>query len=171
MDCAAKHLFNEAQGSLFVYTQSDEISLLLQDFIEQDTQAWFDGNLQKICSVSASIVTALFNLRRSYTTPSKIAYFDSRAFTIADPAEVTNYFLWRTRDCIRNSINSLGQCYFSQKELHGKNTSEVQDMLLTAKSVNWNDCESRFKTGSLQNKNGYIDIPSTGLYEFYRGLI
>lgn len=171
MDDAAFVLLKEVQGGLFVYTQSDEISVVLQDFVEQDTQAWFDGNLQKICSVSSSIVTSIFASVHDHPKDLfRKAFFDSRVFTIADRNEVTNYFVWRTRDCIRNSINSLGQHYFSSKELYGENTSEVQEMLHT-KGINWNDYEKRFKNGSLQNKNGYIDIPSEGLFNFYLSLL
>lgn len=168
MDIAAKRLLEEVQGSLFVYTQSDEISCVSQDFAEQDTQAWFDGNLQKICSISASVVTYEFNKLRPN---DKRALFDARVFTIADPAEVVNYFVWRTRDAIRNSINMLGQAHFSPAEMHGKNTSEVQDMLVSRVATNWNDCEPRFKTGSLQTKSGYVEIPTSNLYSFYLQLL
>lgn len=173
MDMCAQYLLEEAQGGLFVYTQSDEISIVLQDFVKQDTQAWFNGNLQKICSISASLVTAMFNSRRcnSIKGKYKIACFDARAFTIADPAEVANYFVWRTRDAVRNSINMLCQQYFSHSELQYKNTTQVQDMLVNFKNINWNDCDSRFKTGSLQTKDGFKTIPTHNLYEFYSELL
>jgi tRNA(His) guanylyltransferase len=168
MDMAAKSLLGEVQGGLFVYTQSDEISVVSQDFVEQDTQAWFDGNLQKICSISASVVTAQFNF---YHDSGKFAYFDSRVFTISDPAEVANYFVWRTRDAIRNSINMLGQNYFSPKDMHGKNTTQVKDMLILEKYANWNKEPDRFKTGSLQKKSGSVTIPTSNLYQFYSDLL
>ena len=61
IDAAALALCRGAQGACFGYVQSDEISVLLQDFGDIKTDAWFDGNLQKIVSVAASIVTAAFN--------------------------------------------------------------------------------------------------------------
>lgn len=170
MDVSAKRLLQEVQGGLFVYTQSDEISVVAQDFVQQDTQAWFGGNLQKICSVSASIVTANFNQLMYGESNQKLGYFDARVFTIADPAEVANYFVWRTRDCVRNSINLLGQSYFSAKQLHQKNTTEVQEML-HAIGVNWNAESPRFKTGSLQTVDDNITISQVSLYDFYKELL
>lgn len=167
MDQTAYSLLKIVDGAQFVYTQSDEISLLLTDFKELDTQAWFDGNLQKIVSVAASACGAKLSQLRPDNPP---AIFDARAFTINDINEVANYFLWRTRDCIRNSISSLGQHYFSQTQLHGKNTSEVQEMLYN-KDVNWNNFEPRFKTGSLQTRNDYLTIPEKNLFDFYKALI
>ena len=63
MDETAKFLCEEIQGAQFAYTQSDEISLLLTDFEKITTDAWFDGNIQKMVSVAASLATQEFNRR------------------------------------------------------------------------------------------------------------
>ena len=54
--------------------------------------------------------------------------FDARAFNIPMD-EVKNYFIWRQQDWIRNSVQMLAQAHFSHKELHGKNQSDMHDML------------------------------------------
>src|SRR5512137_2136173 len=64
IDTAIINMLPEIQGAVFAYTQSDEISVLLTDFATTQTDAWFDGNLQKMCSVAASIMTAQFNAAR-----------------------------------------------------------------------------------------------------------
>jgi len=61
MDSAIIAMLPELQGAVFAYTQSDEISVLLTDFAQPNTSAWFDGNLQKMTSVASSIITAEFN--------------------------------------------------------------------------------------------------------------
>jgi len=61
MNKTAVHLCSEITGTRLGYVQSDEISILLTDFESPKTQAWFDGNLQKIVSISASLATAAFN--------------------------------------------------------------------------------------------------------------
>lgn len=43
------------------YTQSDEITLVLTDYATIQTDAWFGYNIQKMCSVSASMATLAFN--------------------------------------------------------------------------------------------------------------
>ena len=167
MDCAARFALSQMEGSHFAYVQSDEISILLTDFANLDTQAWFDGNIQKIVSVSASAVGAEFNCNFQHSR----AVFDARAFTIQDPNEVANYFLWRTRDCIRNSISMLAQHHFSHKQLHGKSTTDMQDMLVHQAQKNWNDEPARFKTGSLQTRTESLEIPKDNLFDFYNKLI
>jgi tRNA(His) 5'-end guanylyltransferase len=75
-----------------------------------------------------------------------IAMFDSRCFNIP-VEEVTNCFIWRQQDATRNAIQMLGQCNFSHKELHGKSCSDIQDMLIEQKSINFNDMPTEFKRG------------------------
>lgn len=141
----AEFLCQEIAGARFAYTQSDEISVLLTDFAAPKTEAWFDGNLQKMVSVSASLATAKFNQLR----PGKLAFFDSRAFTIADSVEVGNYFVWRQQDATRNSISMAAQARFSHKQLHGKSSNQMQEMLWSEHGVNWNDYDPRFKRGTV----------------------
>ncbi len=54
-------LCNEIQGCVLGYTQSDEITLVLIDYQNRDTCAWFDNQVQKMVSVSASLATLYFN--------------------------------------------------------------------------------------------------------------
>ena len=61
MNETMKYLCENIQGCKLGYTQSDEITLLLTDYDTLDTDAWFDNNVQKICSVSASMATMAFN--------------------------------------------------------------------------------------------------------------
>lgn len=49
------------QGAVLGYTQSDEISILLTDYATLETDAWFDYEVQKLCSISASMATMAFN--------------------------------------------------------------------------------------------------------------
>lgn len=154
---AALHLAQEAMGVRFAYLQSDEMSFLLTDFNKEGTEAWFNGNIQKIVSVSASIVTAKFN---SYMEPFvkskdiekiKLAYFDSRIFTIPDPTEVENYFIWRQKDCIKNSVQSYARKFFSHKELLEKNTNIIKQMLFEIKNP-WENLANDLKNGCIIKK-------------------
>lgn len=148
MDATAQALCEELSGVALAYVQSDEISLLLTDFASEQTQAWFDGNVQKICSLSASIATAAFNLARyrRLGLTSKYACFDARAFTIPDPVEVENYFIWRQQDATRNSICMAARAHYSHKQVDGKSADVMQEMLWQ-KGVNWNDYPAGFKRG------------------------
>ena len=83
---------------------------------------------------------------------NKWADFDSRVFTIPDRTEVENYFIWRQKDAIRNSISGTAQAlYKNQKVLNGKSCNEMQEMCFQ-KGVNWNDTPVRFKRGCIVYK-------------------
>lgn len=150
MDETACYMCKNIQGAKFAFVQSDEISILLTDFEGLTTDAWFDGNIQKMASISASLATAKFNELR----PNKIALFDSRVFTIPSDIEVENYFIWRQQDATRNSISSVAQSMFSHRELENKNTDQMQEMCFQ-KGVNWNDFSAKLKRGRLIVKQDY----------------
>ncbi|MFG3127363.1 tRNA(His) guanylyltransferase Thg1 family protein [Streptomyces tendae] len=143
MTAVAEALCEEISGAVFAYHQSDEISLLLTDFATPHTQPWFGGVVAKQLSVSASLATAVLNERR----PRKRALFDARVFTISDPVEVANYFLWRQRDAVRNSISMAAQAHFSHKRLHGVTSNGMQELLWSEAGINWNDYPDQCKRG------------------------
>lgn len=145
----AEFLCEQIQGCRLAYTQSDEITLVLTDFASPQTQAWLDGNVQKIVSISASMATAQFNTLRPGAAGFPLAFFDSRAFTIPDPVEVRNMLIWRQLDATRNSISMAAQAQFSHKELHGKDGNQMQEMLFAQKGINWNEYPEKFKRGTL----------------------
>lgn len=195
MQDTMKYLCENIQGCVLGYTQSDEISLILTDYAEFTTDAWFGNNLQKMCSVSASMATLAFNkffseqvqdfmyaccddfgddvlpekqndyelAHNVYFKKFNAAMFDSRVFTIPKE-EVCNYLIWRQQDATRNSIQSVGQANFSQKELHGKSCNNIQDMLMLQKSINWNDYSTTLKRGSccIKIDDGLTEYDETG---------
>lgn len=154
MAVVVKELCNEVTGTVFAYAQSDEISLLITDFKRQDTQPWFGGVIQKMVSNAASVASANLTRLRLEQRP---AYFDARVYTIPDATEVANYFLWRQRDAVRNSISMLAQHHFSHKELQGKSGNEMQDMLFTQRGVNWNDIPDACKRGRVCTREDYAE--------------
>lgn len=154
MDYTTKRLCENIQGVKFGYTQSDEISLLLTDFATITTDAWFDGNIQKIASVSASMATGYFNeYFRDLVKEKGPAFFDARVFTIPDPVEVENYFIWRQKDAVRNSLSMLAQSLYSHKELNEKSQVEMHNMIYE-KGENWNDLPDGVKRGRVYSKYG-----------------
>jgi tRNA(His) 5'-end guanylyltransferase len=132
-------LCKEVQGSKCVYIQSDEISILITDFDTLETDAWFDYNIQKIASISASVASVEFSLRMSLNCDNRDgcieAYFDSRVFNIPKE-EVCNYFIWRQQDWIKNSIQMLTRKFYSHKEVENKKQPDMHEML-HEKGVNW----------------------------------
>jgi tRNA(His) 5'-end guanylyltransferase len=149
MDSAALALCQNIENARLAFVQSDEISVLLTDFATPQSEAWFDGNLQKICSLSAAIATAYFNNARSVRSGSgaSVALFDSRVWTIPQHVEVYNYFLWRQQDASRNSLSMTAQAHFPHERLQGLGSAERHELLWQEKQINWNDLPAGFKRG------------------------
>ena len=171
MDATASYLCKNIQGTKFAFVQSDEISILMTDFDAIGTDAWFDGNIQKIVSVAAGLATAEFNrlrllriIKNSTSIDSdgfisikpyekdilnmKLATFDARVFTIPSKTEVGNMIVWRQKDATRNSISSVARNLYSQKEVDGKNSDQKQEMIFQ-RGINWNDYPAKQKRGRL----------------------
>lgn len=132
------------------YTQSDEISLgwNIDDY---ESEMFCNGRILKLNSHLASKTSVKFNSLLPDFLPEKAkdeACFDARVMNLPNPVEAANMFLWREFDATRNSVQMAGQAYFSQKQLHGKNGSMIQEMLFQEKSINWNDYPNFFKRGT-----------------------
>ena len=172
MQDTMKYLCENIQGCVLGYTQSDEITLILVDYKKLTSDAWFDYEVQKMCSIAASMATMAFNKffgnnvgdcctynsereddtheqyeHTLYSAANKGAMFDARCFNIPKE-EVTNLVYWRQLDATRNSIQMVGQANFSHKELQNKSCNQIQDMLMTQKGINWNDFPVYQKRGS-----------------------
>ena len=174
-----KYLCENIQGCVLGYTQSDEITLILTDYKTLSSDAWFGYEVQKMCSIAASMATMAFNKffaqniemvdnHPAYGNASKEeetaayeeasyvpvyrkalekgAMFDARCFNIPKE-EVTNLIYWRQLDATRNSIQMVGQANFSHKELQNKSCSNIQDMLMEQKGINWNNFPVCYKRG------------------------
>lgn len=179
-----KYLCENIQGCVLGYTQSDEITLILVDYQNLNSCAWFDYEVQKMCSIASSMATMAFNkfftknvnyfemthehddtINEYCTTlvnaAEKGAMFDARCFNIPKE-EVCNLIYWRQLDATRNSIQMVGQANFSHKELQKKSCNMIQEMLFAEKGINWNDYPTHLKRGSccikatIQNPN--VDI-------------
>jgi len=151
----AKYLCENIMGCKVAYHQSDEISLLLTNYDKLTTEAWFQNNIQKIVSVSASMATVKFNeIMLSKHPKNSLATFDSRVWILPQD-EVNNYFLWRQQDATKNSISMLAQSCFSHKDLHKLNSKQKQDKLMLEKGVNWSDLLIWQKRGICILKESY----------------
>ena len=185
-----KYLCENIQGCVLGYTQSDEITLILVDYKKLTSSAWFDYEVQKICSIAASMATMAFNKFFADNVEKEIlsnsdkegnvvddnleiihinhvhsmrkgAMFDARCFNIPKE-EVTNLVYWRQLDASRNSIQMVGQANFSHKELQNKSCNDIQDMLMAQKSINWNNLPTYQKRGSCCVRNKIV-IESDGV--------
>ena len=148
MQEVTKHLVKEF-NCLIGYTQSDEISLLMEN--KYESPMIFEGKKQKVISSLSAYATAVFVSKIPEFIPEKqgkFPTFDCRIFEVPSDAEAANAFLWREYDASKNSVSMLAGHYFSHKELQGMNGKVKIDMLKTKKDVIWEDCPAYFKFGT-----------------------
>jgi tRNA(His) guanylyltransferase len=177
MDETAKFLCENIQGAKFAYTQSDEITVVLCDYDNQETSAWFDYSVQKMTSVSASLATAKFNQLRQlraqgefYKKAGKnlnmqqvedieLGMFDSRVFQVPTLDEMVNTLIFRQQDCTRNSVSMAADALL-KGSMEGVKNQVKQERLFQEAGVNWNDYKTKYKRGSIIKK---IEVENNGV--------
>lgn len=95
MAVTAAALLQEFDG-LYVYTQSDEISLLLPE----STNA-FGRSVEKLVSLTAAVASSAFT-----AAAGRQVSFDARIWTGDTVGDVVDYFAWRQADADRNALNT-----------------------------------------------------------------
>jgi len=173
LQMTAKYLVENIPGAQCAYHQSDEISILITNYKLSNTEPWFDNNINKIVSLTASMATLQFNRIFSEIVRnqnqgelrfkevgfdpyfSKLrsiengALFDSRVF-ILPKDEVINYFIWRQQDAIKNAVSMAAQSMFSHKTLQNLNSLQMIDRMKNELSI---DYEQRY---SIVERRGSI---------------
>lgn len=149
VDCmneTAIYVCKNVQGCKLGYVQSDEVSLLITNYDQLETNSYFDNNIQKIVSIISAMASSYFtSISAKIFGEIKLAQFDARAFVLPKE-EVNNYFLFRQQDATRNSVQMLARSLYSHKQCEDKNNSELQEMCFQ-KGINWNDCPTSQKRG------------------------
>jgi len=159
----------------FAYHQSDEISLLMIDYNKFNSQQWFGGIIQKMASVSASIMAAYMNDDMTdFIGNGAPKYFDARVFSLPKE-DIINYFIWRQNDCRRNAISGVAQSLYSQKELNGKSRNEQLEMISAKGKTFENDYPPEFRNGTIIRRstgtNGDILSSPAPIFTDNRGFL
>lgn len=131
------------------YTQSDEITLVFPSGVQS-----FNERVQKLSSLSASYCSIRFNahltdflsanpepkVKDSAYEKLGTACFDARFFAVPSAEEALNCLLWRCRnDAVRNAVGAFARTMYSTKEMHGKKTTELLEMMEKEKGVKFEE--------------------------------
>lgn len=180
MNETAKYLCQNVQGALFAYVQSDEISILLSN----ECDIFFEGRLNKMLSIIASMASSKFNqimmcqdiydicadsLQISQDkvfetlNKRKLVEFDCKVWNVPSFNDVFAWFLYRQNDCIRNSKQQSAQTYLPYKVLLNKDTDEQVRLLKEEKGIDWeteySDSEKygRFIYKEMKHMNVFVE--------------
>jgi tRNA(His) 5'-end guanylyltransferase len=157
----------------FVYTQSDEITLVFAP-----DRIPFDGRLQKIATACAGKATSHF---RGEMTERIMRYVEERAADMnatqalamvrelsermdrmapafdgravgTTPEMAAQFLVWREIDARRNAALGAGRAVFTQAQLGGKSPGDIKDMLLAAGIDYYEAYGNHYRRGSLMRK-------------------
>lgn len=135
----------DKSNAVIGYNQSDEITLIFHP-----DNVFFDGKMQKMVSVLASMATAKFNELKPIHLPEKkdmLAFFDCRVFVVPNETEAANSLLWRVQDAMKNSISMAAHHYLGHAATMNLNGNQKQEKLFQEAGVNFNDFSPKFKQG------------------------
>jgi tRNA(His) 5'-end guanylyltransferase len=153
---AMKAVFNEFNAS-FGYTQSDEITIIIpENKIKKGYTHPYNGRVQKIASLSASLASIKFCETIRKLKNEKIdAWFDARVFSVPK-LKIVDAVAERKRDAIRNSKSMFSRAYASHNELKNKFADEQIKYVKNKYNKDWNDIDDRFKYGVFIKKEKII---------------
>ncbi|MCP3802226.1 tRNA 5'-guanylyltransferase [Allokutzneria sp. A3M-2-11 16] len=132
-------------GARYVYTESDEISLVLDP-----EHGLFGRGVEKIVSISAGVASAAFT-----HAAGQPAHFDSRVWIGAGVGDVIDYVSWRQADATRCALN--GWCYWTlrkagasrqeaTKRLQGTTAADKNELLFQH-GINFNEVPTWHRRG------------------------
>lgn len=140
----------EIEGCVFAYQQSDEITFVLRNDQSHETEAWFNNRIQKIASITASIVTINFNeLILSLDKELDLvgpALFDTRVFAVPSITEVINNLIYRQNDCMRNALSASVLAELTRKYDAKKASKMLQELDMQERlKILLDECDIDFK--------------------------
>jgi tRNA(His) guanylyltransferase len=150
MLATTEHLMNCGFRVLFGYTQSDEISLVL----DRDENS-FGRKLRKLSSIFAGEASAKLSLLLG-----TMAVFDCRISQLPSLATLVDYLRWRSEDAHRNALSA--HCYWALRKL-GRSPQEA------ARKLDGLSSEAKIELLRSQSGIDFTTLPGwqtrgTGLY-------
>lgn len=135
------------------YTQSDEITLVLYEPINETNKAEYiyGGRFFKIDSLIAARASVRFNKLVAQHLPEKAeleAVFDCRSFQVPTLLEAYHAVLWRQQDCVKNAKAMAAQSLFSHKSLQGLSGNEMVKKMLDEANVDFEKLPAEFRLGT-----------------------
>lgn len=148
-----------------IYTSSDEITLILRQVFDEESQHYkpylYNGRVQKLASISAATATAAFNdaIQRLFASaedgmkPNDVGLFDARVFTVPDQNTAVRNVQWRaSHDAARNSFAKLARHFLGARRVQQMTRKEMEKELDLRYKVSWQDLDTHHRFGTLVHK-------------------
>ncbi len=151
-------LASEIEGATFIYSFNDQINIICKNNQTIDTEAWYDNNIQKIVSATASLASVIF-----YTSAQKHnlkllgePIFLAKTFILPSITETINYLIGKQHQASHTAISMA--CFYELLKQY-----DVDKVLKITKNIS---LEEKY---DLLVKECDIDIQKYPL-DFWRGI-
>ncbi len=155
-------LCSEVEGAVFAYHHNDEISIVVRNDQNIDTESWFDNRLQKICSVSSVVASLHFIDCASAINLNLLGQpmFTAQTFVVPNLVEAINTIIYKQQHNFHISIQSA--CFYELLKKYDKNIikemltglsiDEKIDLLRQESNIDFNNYPSPFRRGTASYK-------------------
>lgn len=146
MIAATKGVLNYISNYVCGYTQSDEITIIINPMDTNVEKFFLGGRINKICSLLASHCSGAFNSALHQQGMRVFSDFDCRIFNVPTE-EAINALLWRQYDCWKNYVGVVAH-YKLNESLHKVDTAEKIEKLKKAGIDIYSDYDLKYHYGS-----------------------
>jgi tRNA(His) guanylyltransferase len=129
---------------------------------EQPQIMMYGGRIQKMATLMAGLASVAFERELKLQVFDPVAdatclkymakhppFFDARIFNVPSVQEIVSNLIWRSHyDYRRNSISQLARSFYSPKEMHKLNSTDLLKKMASEKQTHWDDLPPRYKFGS-----------------------
>lgn len=136
---------------------------------EQPQIMMYGGRLQKMATLMAGLASVAFERELRLQTFDPVVdatclkymakhppFFDARIFNVPSVQEIVNNLIWRSHyDYRRNSISQLARSFYSAKEMHKLNSTDLLKKMASEKQTEWSDLPGKYKFGSFFKRQQY----------------
>jgi len=105
-------LASEIEGTVFLYSFNDEINIICRNDQNLDSEAWYDNNIQKIISASASIASIAIWTAAQAQNVKLLGdpVFLGKAFIVPSVTEAINYLIAKQHQASHTAISMA--CFY-----------------------------------------------------------
>lgn len=153
-------IFKKFSNAVMIYHASDEVNILFMRK-KPNSQHAYGGKVYKLVSVLPSFLTVQFNKNVvKYYNVDRPAMFDARIIIPESQKDIIDYFRWRWKFSVRNSVFSFAKdCGFS-KRMNGKLLKESIEFLIE-NGCDWYSVDKKVRYGQLIDEYGDSIVPET----------
>lgn len=148
---AMMYAIMEMQGAVFGYQCNDQITFILRNDQTLDSEPWYQNKIQKIASITSSLVTlglykAISNLENKIEIFGD-AIFDCEVMAVPYLSEAVNNIIWKQQFNYKKALNIAAEEEISKKfskkaaikALYQKTIDEKKELLLHHCDIDFED--------------------------------